>query len=55
MVKEDIKYWAALVGSTCIAILGAGVVPHPYDKWVMGISSVAGAIAAFQITPPSKS
>ena len=51
MIKEEVKYWAGLVAAACLGLMGAAVVPHPYDKIVMGLMSVAGAIAAYNITP----
>lgn len=53
-IKEDMKFYAALLACVCGALLGIGVVPHPYDKWLMGFSAVGAAIATFNMTPPSK-
>ncbi len=51
---NDLKFWAGLVAAACIALTGASVVPHPYDKVVIGLGAVAGAICTYLITPPTK-
>ncbi len=53
MMQSELKYWAALVAAAIGALLSAGVLRHPIDTWAMGVCAVAGAIAAFNITPPS--
>lgn len=55
MLREDMKWWAGLLGAICLALIGAGVVPHPYDKWVVGIAAVCGAICTYQMTPSGSS
>jgi hypothetical protein len=52
MLREEIRYWAALGAAACGAVIGVGVVSPPYDKWVVALAAVAGAISALNISPP---
>jgi hypothetical protein len=51
-VKEEMKFWAGFVAAVCTALMGAAVVPHPYDKLVMGLGAAAMAAATYMLTPP---
>lgn len=51
--REEAKYFAGLVSSVCLALMGAGIVPHPYDKWVMGLGLVGASVSTFHMSPPS--
>jgi hypothetical protein len=52
MLREELRYWAALAAAACGALIGVGVVSPPYDKWVVALSAVAGAVSALNISPP---
>jgi hypothetical protein len=54
IVKDELRYWAGLLGSVAMAIIGAVAVPHPYDKWLMAAGAACMAMSTYQMTPPSK-
>ena len=54
MIRQELKYWAGLVAAAAGAVMAAGVLTHPYDTWVMALCAVCAAIAAYNITPPTK-
>lgn len=51
ITRDDLKYWAGLVAAVCTSVAGAVALPHPYDKWVMGVASAMMAISMYNVTP----
>jgi len=51
-VRQDAQWWAGALAAACIGLMGAAVVPHPYDKAVMGLAAACGSFALYRVTPP---